>query len=350
MFDAIKSILTDAIDQKVFPGCVLGIYHRGQNQFFALGHHTYDTESPFVHVSSIYDVASITKAIPISSLALKLLDDGIMFRDDQLIHYLPEFTGDYRDLIRIEHLLTQTLSFNFRLSDCKNMKADQILSTILNTGFAAKPGERFFYANATSILLGLVIERCVGKTLDVAANEIFFEPLNMHRTFFKPAKTFYEEIVPTEIDLWRAGIVKGEVHDESAWALHPRVVGSAGLFSTAPDLLRFISMIINEGSFNGHTFFSPVMIAQMGLNQLIAELEQQTGLGWELNQPGFMGCRGSGTTFGKTGFTGCSIVIDTPKKTGFVLLSNHIFPQRRNDRNVINNVRAALADTILGSC
>ncbi len=345
MIDQIRKDLQAAIDAHVFPGCVAGVYSRNRSQVIALGHLTYDSDSPSVTEETIYDVASITKAIPVSSLALKLLNDHLIYTSDQLVSYLPQFSGSYREKILIQHLLTQTLSFKFRLSDCKDLQSAEIMQKILTADFDYPPGTCFSYANATSILLGLVLEHCTGKTLDQAAAEFFFEPLSMNRTSFDVSKLGSHNIAPTEIDSWRGKLIQGEVHDESAWALRPKVVGSAGLFSTVPDLLTFVQMLLEDGTYAGKRFFNPEIISQMYTNQLSGK-DQCTGLGWELNQKSFMGKFCSESAFGKTGFTGCSIVIDPLKKAAVVLLSNHTFPRRLGNRDIINEVRCKLADTV----
>lgn len=345
MIDQIRKELQSAIDACVFPGCVAGIYFRNRSHVIALGHLTYDSDSPSVTEETVYDVASITKAIPVSSLALKLLNDHKISASDQLIRFLPQFSGPYREKILIQHLLTQTLSFKFRLSDCKDMQSSEIMQKILTADFDYPPGTCFSYANATSILLGLVLEHCTGKTLDQAADEYFFKPLGMNRTSFNVSKFDSDIIAPTEIDSWRGKLIRGEVHDESAWVLRPKIVGSAGLFSTVPDLLNFIRMLIEDGTYGGRRFFDPETILQMYTNQLSGNA-QWTGLGWELNQKSFMGRFCSEAAFGKTGFTGCSVVIDPLKKTAIVLLSNHTFPHRRSNRDAINEIRSKLADIV----
>lgn len=345
MIDQIRKDLQAAIDSHIFPGCVAGVYLRNKSHVIALGHLTYDSDSPLVNEQTIYDVASITKALPVSSLALKLINDHRINCSDQLIRYLPQFSGSYREKILIQHLLTQTLSFKFRLSDCKEMQSTQIIQKILSADFNSPPGTVFSYANATSILLGLVLESCTGKTLDQVAMEYFLEPLSMNRTSFDASKFDSATIAPTEIDPWRGKQIQGEVHDESAWALRPRVVGSAGLFSTVPDLMNFVEMLIEGGTYRGRRFFNSETIFQMHTNQVCGQ-GRWTGLGWELNQKSFMGRFCSVAAFGKTGFTGCSVVIDPLKKAGIVLLSNHTYPKRRSSRDTINELRCKLADNV----
>ncbi len=128
----------------------------------------------------------------------------------------------------------------------------------------------------------------------------------MDTTTFYPERFPKEDIVPTEID--KRGVVQGMVHDESAYIFKTKahkIVGHAGLFSTAPDILTFLEMLLNQGKLKNKNYFSEKIVKEMGTNQ-IAELDESTGLGWELNQPRFMGKYSGPHTFGKTGFTGTS--------------------------------------------
>ena len=343
--------IRQAIDKSVFPGCVVGyVGARHEKTVLAFGRQTYEKNSPSIHENSLFDVASITKAIPTSCLALLLIDRRELGLDDQLIRYVPEFNNSSREKVLIRHLLTQTLHFNFRLSFLKDSGPDGILQAIFSSDFKSDPGTSFFYSNATSILLGLVVERVFGKRLDGIADEEFFRPLGMNSTSFFCDAARMKNAVPTEIDPWRGRMVQGEVHDESAWVLRSgrsrMVAGSAGLFSTAPDLLKFLEMLLNRGAFGGKRYFSDDIIEQMHTNQL-RDLDMRAGLGWELFQNRYMGSRCTERTIGKTGFTGCVCVCDFGKRAAFVLLSNYTFPNRKQDTGAIDEVRRDIADIIL---
>jgi len=343
----IDQILTDAVVNRVFPGCACAIVYDGHTSVFAKGNYTYAPDSKSVDTSAIYDVASITKAIPVSSLALKLVEMGVVDVDDLLITYVPEFTGKYRELISIRHLLTQTLYFDFRLSAYCHLSSEDLLKRILTSDLACVPGTSFNYANATSILLGLVIERVTGKNLEQSGREFFFDRLEMYSTSFHPEKLRKEYIVPTEITLDGYQIC-GDVHDESARALRPLMVGSAGLFSTIEDMSHFLEMLVNNGVWKGRRFFNVSTMKQMSTNQLDCNFgDEQTGLGWELNQKTSMGVFNGIDVFGKTGFTGCSIAVCREKRFGYVMLSNHIFPKRRESREAIHVIRRELLRTLL---
>ena len=117
--------------------------------------------------------------------------------------------------------------------------------------------------------------------------------------------------MPTEYDsLFRKTQIHGTVHDESAAIFRikdNKTVGHAGLFSTVPDILNFLEMLLNHGTLNNRKYFSSEIIKQMHTNY-IEELGDFVGLGWELNQPRYMGKKSTVNTFGKTGFTGCLCV------------------------------------------
>lgn len=335
MEEKIKKIALNAIAEKVFPGCVVGLIKQGKQTIIPFGRQTYETNRRPISEESIFDVASITKSIPTASLALLLIDRGQLRLDDKLITYVPEFQNRDRERVLIRHLLTHALDFDLTLSSLKDQEPDAILHRIFTARFKSMPGTKYAYVNATSILLGLVIERVSKKPLDVFAMEEFFAPLSMQRTTFHPNQFPKEEIVPTEIDPWRGRLIQGEVHDESAYALSKKyIVGSAGLFSTAPDLLTFLEMLLQNGTYKGRTYFSARSIGRFA------------GLGWELYQPSYMGDYCTEYTFGKTGFTGCVAVCDVTRGIAFVMLSNYTYPKRRFDAEAITVVRRTIADII----
>lgn len=344
----IKERIEKAINERVFPGCVVGfVLKNGERCILPFGRHTYSQNARPIRENSIFDVASITKSIPTSSAALKLIDESRLKIDDKLIRFLPEFGGRYREMIKIGHLLTHTLDFRFKLSEHKEKPPQNIINIILNADFNSAPGTSFSLSNGASILLGMVVERISGRSLDLLAEDYFFSPLEMHQTTFSPLRKFdKDEIVPSEFDLWRDRVIQGEIHDESASVLSKIMVpGSAGLFSTAPDLLTFLEMLLNEGALKGKTYFSKQTINLIHSNQLNL-MGEFTGLGWELYRPRYMGDHCSVKTFGKTGFTGCVCICDIVRGVGITHLSNFTYPRRKSDKESINSVRRDIADII----
>ena len=120
------------------------------------------------------------------------------------------------------------------------------------------------------------------------------------------------------------------------------------MFSTVPDLLRFVQMVLNDGVFEGKTVAPKGLLDLVSHNAFAPEVGAETALGWELNAERFMGSRRSPRTFGKTGFTGASIVADPEKGAAAVLLSNFTWPHREPSADRINQFRAALSDLFFG--
>ncbi len=338
-----------AIAEKIFPGCVVGIVTvSGEREVLPFGSFTYESDAPHVTPLTIYDVASITKSIPTASLALSLIDKGKLKITDKLIDYVPEFRNSDRENVLINHLLTYTLD-GYGLASLKPKSTKELFETLLTHDFEKRPGTIFKYTNIPAALLGLVVEKVYGDTLHNLAEKNFFKPLNMGRTTFFPEHFSLSDIAPTEIDSWR-GLVRGVVHDESAYICKQdeKIVGHAGLFSTAPDILNFLEMLLHGGELAGKRFFSESIISQIETNQ-IPELGDFAGLGWELNQPRYMGKYCGQKTFGKTGFTGTLCVVDREKGVAYVILSNRTFPKRPPDSSAINQFRADIGDIIFSS-
>lgn len=344
----ISEIINKGIKDKVFPGAVVGIIKDGRKEIFSFGRFTYNESSPFVKDDTVYDVASVTKSIPTSCLLLSLADKGIVKLEDPFVNYLPKLDNSPgKDKILIKHLLTYTVDIDApAMSSLRNISPDEIVNTISKARLKSPAGTKFVYANSTALLIGLLLRELTGKMIDDLAEEYFFEPLKMDRSTFHPLKILKkEEIAPTEICDWRNRPIQGEVHDESSFVLQKKYFfGVAGLFSTAPDILLFLEMLLNNGKKDGRRFFSEDMIKSMRINQL-AEIGECAGLGWKLNQLAFMG-QCSADTCGIAGFTGPFVLWNELKGMGLVMLTNRTYPKRPPDNFAINKIRKTLADVV----
>ena len=328
LLSGLGSATQDAINKKIFPGCVIGCVRKnGERHVLPFGHFTYKPDSPGVREDTVYDLASITKSIPTASLVLRMFEERTCRPADAVKNYLPELQNDFG--ATIEDLLMYRVR-GPRLSELKDKTTKEILAHVFEHGFDAPPGKST-YTNLPGLLLGLITERAGGDSLDRLVQKYFFDPFRMTHTTFFPEKP--DECVPTEIDDVRlpaqAGrLVQGVPHDESAnvFAKAGHAVGHAGLFSTAPDLLNFLEMLLREPS-------SPIVRGA------------QKGLGWQTNEA-WMGKGRSARTFGKTGFTGTSIVCDVERGIALVILSNRTFPKRPQNSEAINAFRTDIADII----
>ena len=309
---------------------------------------------------TVFDIASLTKVCPTSTLALCYILEGKLHLDDRVIDYIPELQTNYREDIRIFHLLTHSLDYRVPMKTLRTLPPEGILKALFTYKFAKAPGADFNYGNPASVLLGIILQRLTGKDLQQQGRERFFEPLGMTRSGWDPLTREWnaiprEEIAPTEICEFRGREICGEIHDESAWVLRKLFpVGSAGMFSCVPDLLKFVKMVMNDGIAAGANG-SEIRVAPAGILRMVSEnafdssVGACTALGWELAQGKFMGSRVSPHAFGKTGFTGASIVADPIAGAAVVLLSDFTYPHREASADRIHAFRASLADAFFGA-
>jgi CubicO group peptidase (beta-lactamase class C family) len=344
----IETVCRDAIAAQVFPGCQVAYVRGGEVTASSYGRLRYDQESPAVTDQTLYDVASVTKSIPTNSIILKLVEDGRLSLDDQVVRYLPELQNQYRDDILIRHLATYTVVLDIPggLSGVATREPHQLLHTIFTAPLVAPPGEKFHYTNAPAIMLGLIAEKVLGQPMDKTAREMFFEPLEMRRTTFRPQLDAMQ-VAPSE--RLPGGDIVGQPHDEAARALRGNgmVAGDAGVFSTASDILKFTQMLLAKGTWDGREYFKPESVRAMHTNQ-IGALGQQVGLGWQMSQALVPEGVGSASLFGKTGFTGCAVVIDPEADAAFVYLANRNYPSRAKSPEAIRAFRHQLARLLLG--
>lgn len=321
----IDTLTERAIKEGVFPGCVVGIVRIGERTIRAYG--TIALNGEKAREDTIYDLASITKSIPVASLILKLASEGILDLTDLVRKWIPELQNDHA--ATVEDLLKYRV-YGEPMSLIAHLSLREIRQHIFSTGFSELPGESH-YSNLPAYLLGIIVERAGGKPIDLLAHQTYFAPLNMRSTFFPVTGTTLDvsmSIAPTETE--EHGDVIGIVHDESAraFAREGVAVGHAGLFSNAHDLATFLEALL-AGSF-------PYIVKGA-----------QKGLGWELNHGAFMGPYFGPRTFGKTGFTGTSVLCDTDRGVGLIILSNRTYPTRPKDNAAINAYRSAVAAEVL---
>jgi CubicO group peptidase (beta-lactamase class C family) len=206
------------------------------------------------------------------------------------------------------------------------------------------PGTKTVYSDLGFILLGEILKRVTGRTIDQLAQERIFAPLGMNDTMFKPTKALAGRIAPTENDTtYRKRLLKGEVDDENAFAMGG-VAGHAGMFATAPDLAVFCQMILNGGIYSHERLLTRATIAQFVAPQPLADNTRT--LGWMAPTPdSSSGKYFSSRSFGHLGFTGTSIWIDPDRKLFVILLTNRVYPTRANDK--ITAMRPAVHNAVM---
>lgn len=280
---------------------------------------------PAVNADTRYDMASLSKILGPTMLALRAIEDGDLTLWDRLDRFFPDCPEDKR-AITIKHLMTHTAGFTpaFWLSEEAESPEDA-LRALLAHPLDTPIGAEVHYSCMGYITLGKVLETVYGKPLDVLARERVFEPLGMTHTGYCPENK--ENIAATEVDKETGVAWQGIVHDENARFLRG-VSANAGVFSDIGDMIRFAQML----ACGGKGYLSPATLKKAIRCHAGDENDVRRGLGFHLagTPENFMGDLVPDTAFGHTGFTGTSLVVDP--ETGFfaVLLSNRVHPTRES--------------------
>ena len=331
----LDKIVKVAIEEAVAPGVAIAVGRNGHIAYMkGYGYIDWNQPgSPAVDSNTLYDLASLTKVIATTTLAMILEEAGQLDINRTVVSYLPEFNSPEKAQITVKQILTHSGGLEAGANIYATARGrDQYLYQINARPLEYTPGTNMIYSDWDMIILQLVMERITGKTLDVLANEKIFKPLGMIDTQFQPPIALRPRIAPTQVDDARGGLLWGTVHDENAWAMGG-VAGHAGLFSTAKDLALFSMMILNGGEgVNGVRIVKPPTIARWTARQ---GKESTRTLGWDSPEGGSSaGQFFSPWSFGHTGFTGTSIWIDPEKDLFVVVLTNRVNPTRNNTRHV----------------
>ena len=345
-FQDVDRLLESFRERGAFPGGVLAVGHRGAvAHLHAFGRLTYDADAPPVSAGTLYDLASLTKVVATTTMAMILVDEGTLHLDQPVQELLPGFQGPGKERVTVCHLLTHSAGLDATAPLYKEIRGKAAyLERIQAMDLSYPPGSRSLYSDLGIILLGEILERTAGRPLDVFARERIFEPLGMRHTLFRPPAALWPRIAPTENDPWRRRVVQGEVHDENAFAMGG-VAPHAGLFSTAGDLARFAQMMLNGGVLDGHRIVSRETVELFTRRAGIPGSDR--ALGWDIKsaEGSSAGTLFSPRSFGHTGFTGTSLWIDPDRQLYVVLLTNRVHPTREN--NLIREVRPAVADAVV---
>ncbi len=349
----IDELVSTSIANKYFPGAQLLIANSDKILLSRnYGKFTYDENAPAVDDNSIFDLASVTKVIATTSAIMRLYDEKKLDLNDKVTAYIPEFNNRGKDEITIANLLLHNSGLKAFIPFYKyyTSKSD-VMNAIYAVDKEYQTGSKFLYSDLNAILLGEIVERVSGKSLDQYCNEIIFSPLKMTNTFFNPENK--SRALPTENDTyWRNRLIQGEVHDESA-AVMGGVAGNAGLFSNAGDLYKFMKAFQTKssGSLIGDItsiFKKNNDIASFDLKDIFTtkygnvSYRNSRALGWD-TKPEPTSYRApcgelfSDNSFGHTGFTGTSVWCDKEKGLIVIFLTNRVYPSR--DNNGIRNVR-----------
>jgi len=349
-FAKVYKVLQDALDSRAFPGCAFGVLAGGRVALAdALGNFTYDQDAPAVAVETVFDVASLTKVVATTAIAMVLFERGELHLDTPVGELLPGFViGRPNSELARRVTLRNLLAHNSGLPGYveffrREISASGLFRACLGLPIEAEPGRRNEYSDPGFILLGKALEILNRDSLSSMARKEIFEPLGMTAACYRPARPRWERIAPTEIDeAFRRRRIQGEVQDENAWVLDG-VAGHAGVFSNVPDLLRFAGGVLDSHS-GGSGIFKRETV------DLFAQRQDPEGssqaLGWDT--PSASGSSAgryfSSKSIGHLGYSGCSLWIDLEAQVAAVLLTNRTWPDRTSQ--AIKQVRPAFHDAV----
>jgi beta-N-acetylhexosaminidase len=347
------ALLDKAAADGAFPGGVLAVGWNGQLALHPFGKLELTGEAYDVDEDSMYDVASLTKPIVTTTAAMLLVQQGRLDLDRPIENYLPDFAAaaksdpdpGWRARVTPRTLLLHDSGLPDHREFFRTAKShDAVLADVLAEPLVSEPGTKIVYSDLGFILLGEIIQRLTGDTLDAFAKNEVFDAMGMDRSMFNPPRKLREDIAPTEKDTaFRKRLLWGEVHDENAWVMGG-VAGHAGLFSTAGDIAAFAQMMLNGGIYGHERLLTRSTIQQFTAHHTIGNSTRT--LGWDVPEEGSSsGHYFSPSSYGHLGFTGTSVWIDPERRMFIILLTNRVNPSRANER--IKQVRPALSDAVM---
>ncbi|CAN5888476.1 hypothetical protein BH23PLA1_BH23PLA1_04710 [soil metagenome] len=328
----IDGAVEQAIEAGQVPGAVVIVGQKNEIAYAkAFGHRAIEPEAEPLTRDTVFDMASLTKPIATATAVMLLVEQGKIRLDASITEYLPELDNQGKDAITIDHLLRHRAGLipDNPLSDYAG-DPETSWKNIAEIDLQAEPGERFRYTDVGFMILGKLVERVSGQSLDEFTREHIFEPIGMMDTGFLPVdgKGFEvpaDRIAPTEKH--QGEMLRGHVHDPRARALGG-VAGHAGLFGKADDLAIYAQTLLNGGlAPNGQRLFAPLTVRAM-IDPGDTPNRERRGLGWDVST-GYSSPRGDlfgPRSFGHTGFTGTSIWIDPETETFVVILTSRLHP------------------------
>jgi serine-type D-Ala-D-Ala carboxypeptidase len=343
-FDRAVAILDEARADRAFPGVAVEAGRRaGAAWSHAAGHLTYEPDSPAVSTGTIYDLASLTKVIATTTLAMRAVDDGAIGLDDPVASWLDAWRGEDRADVTIRDLLAHASGLPAYLPFFRDLIGRaEFEPAICQVPLEYVPLSQSTYSDLGFILLAFILENARPGESFARQFAPLGEAVAPGALVFNPPRALRPRIAPTEVEEWRGHLLRGEVHDENAWALGG-AAGHAGLFGTAGAVGAFARAVLR-------TIAGDALLAGHHTMQTFIRRTAVPGssraLGWDTMLPtSSCGTRLSPTSIGHTGFTGTSLWIDWERDLYVVLLTNRVHPTRDNDR--LKTMRPAFHDALV---
>ncbi|MEO5767828.1 MAG: serine hydrolase [Polyangia bacterium] len=388
-FASVGNVLETAIAEGTVPGAVILCAREGMTRFHAaFGARQTQPRLLAATTRTVYDIASVTKAVSTSVLTMKAVAAGLITLDDQVSLHIPEFMGAGKDAVTVRQLLCHASGLPAHRPFYERHVAHVDSGAAAPTHTAPerttaeppgyhpivlaaaaeplihRPGTTSVYSDLGFILLGALLERVTGSGIDVLFARAIAEPLGLSSTTFvnlgrpNSHEEFIDryEVAPTQMSAERGRLVIGEVDDLNARAMGG-VAGHAGLFSDAADLGTLAGALVaawqgtgtpgvaagtTAGGQAGSSSFERLVGGDgsqaVVSREVLREFWRPSGiegstwrLGWDgpAEHESQAGTRLSRQAVGHLGFTGCSLWIDPQAALWVVLLTNRVHPTVR---------------------
>lgn len=387
--DVIRTIVEDGLEQGAYPGCQVLVAKDGMIVYNkAFGYFDQTRRQP-VGETSVYDLASASKATGTLLAVMKAYDEKRFTLNSKIADFIPELAQSNKKDLSVKELLyhqsgvVPTINFYKDAVDKPHSKGgalsflpscvsdaptpgytteaarhfyihDSFKDSILRDIKDSKLGTRgkYLYSCVNFIMLKMMVENQMKQPMDQLLRTTFFDPLGARTTTYNPLKRMDTlQIVPTENDqLVRRQLLRGYVHDEAA-AFQGGVSGNAGLFSNANDLAKVLQLYLNQGTYGGERYLSAET------SRLFTQSKSPTsrrGLGFDKPVPGNAKASPCGvlapvSVFGHTGFTGTCFWVDPDNQLIYIFLSNRVNPTRTNNKLSSLDIRTRIQDAIYKS-
>jgi serine-type D-Ala-D-Ala carboxypeptidase len=352
-FAALREVCGSAVADGVVPGAVVLCAEAGVTRFHeAFGARQLEPTAIPATTDSVYDVASVTKAVVTSVLAMRAVAGNEVALGDPVARWQPLFRGEGKEAVTVRHLLCHASGLPAHLPFYApfvalgppaaflvdvDARRDAIVAAAAAEPLVTPPGTRSLYSDLGFILLGDLLERRAGASLDALVERCLVRPLGLRSTTFVQVDGLggripsLEGVAATERCDRRGRLIAGEVHDLNAYAMGG-VAGHAGLFSTAADLGRIAAALVAAWHGDAGALVVPTEVIREFWRP--AGIPQSTWrLGWDGPAPhaSQAGTRLSRGAVGHLGFTGCSLWIDPPRRLWIIVMTNRVHPVVRDD-------------------
>lgn len=362
----LNTLLEQATQEGTIPGAVICVGHQGS----LVWHQAYGaaalTPSPRpMQPDTLFDLASLTKAIATTSLVLWAQHDGLCQLDDRLHSFFPHLASAPMDTLTIRHLLTHTAGVAAYYPVYKDLLPAgaiipdtttatqlrrQATHIICQQPLVYTPETDVIYSDLGFILLGHLLEQLYAQPLSTLFIEKVAKPLGLAHMAYRPFGSATplpdvpEAYAATESCMWRGRVLAGEVHDENAWAMGG-IAGHAGLFSTALDVWGFAQSLLD--TVTGNCTWLPPELIQNSWQRHGRPSKSTRALGWDTPTAGrsTSGDYFSPRSIGHLGFTGTSLWIDLEQDVIVVLCTNRIHPTRQSTG--IQSLRPAVHNLVM---